>query len=376
MKILHVITSLGQGGAEAMLAKVIAAARRQAPEIEHEVISLREMAVYGPRLQATGVPVLAMGMGGAIGTWRGWRQLLQVMRRQPSDVVVQTWMYHGDLIGGLAARLTGRPRVIWNLRQTGVQRRNVGTATYLVIRMCALLSRWLPRRIICCAESARTVHASLGYDGGRCVVVPNGFDTERFAPDGAARRRVRAELGLADSHRVVGLVARLDPQKDHRTLATAASLLCRDDPSVRLLWVGREVDRSAWLGGLLRELGIEDRVLRLGEREDVPALLSAMDVFCLSSRAEGFPNVLGEAMACALPCVTTDAGDARALLGDDRWVVPPEQPAALAATLARMLDCPEGQRRALGQANRARIVAGFGIDAIWQRYRSVYDQLT
>lgn len=376
MKVVHIITNLGQGGAEAMLEKLIACARGQEPELQHEVISLRELAVVGPRLQAAGVSVHALGMGGVLNTVTGFFRLVARLRQQPRDAVIQTWMYHADLLGGLAGWLSGRRRIVWNVRQTGVERRNVGVATFLVIRACALVSRWLPRTIVCCADSARVVHVKLGYDDRKCVVIANGFDTGQFCPNQAVRADVRARLGFTAEHRVIGTVARLDPQKDHRTLALAAGEICRLHPEARFLWVGRDVDSSASLTELLDKQGISEKVVRLGQQSDVATLLCAMDAFCLSSRAEGFPNVLGEAMSCALPCVTTDAGDSRRLLGDDRWVVSTEAPAKLAQALSTMLAFNEQQSQALGARNRQRIQQHFGIETAWHLYRAVYQQLS
>jgi glycosyltransferase involved in cell wall biosynthesis len=183
---------------------------------------------------------------------------------------------------------------------------------------------------------------------------------------------VRAALGVAEDALLIGTVARLHPQKDFPTLARGAAQLARQVPRARFLWVGAGVDSDPALAALLQRLGLTDRFIRLGLRQDVPELLSALDVFCMASRSEGFPNALGEAMACALPCVSTDAGDAAFLLGARTWIVPVGSPPALADALERMAGLPEDERRRLGVQNRARITAEFSVEQAWMRYLDLY----
>jgi glycosyltransferase involved in cell wall biosynthesis len=371
VKIVHIITGLQQGGAEAMLEKLITASAQHSPEVQHEVVSLGSLGVVGPRLQAAGVTVTALGLGRPGPTLRGLWHLFRLLRAQPRALVVQTWLYHGDLIGGLVARLAGCRRVYWNLRVV-FNRSLLRRGTWLVSRLCAALSRTLPSRILACGPNVAESHIAQGYARERCVVMSNGFELERFAPAAAERARVRAELGIAAGTLVIGTVGRMHPQKDFPGLARAAAAVLEQAPATRFLWVGAGVDSDAELSRLLAELGIAHAVIRLGLRSDVAALLNAMDLFCLASRAEGFPNVLGEAMACALPCVSTDAGDAAFLMGDRTWVVPVAAPAALAEALLRMLVLDADARAALGTHNRERVLREFTIRAAWLRYLELY----
>lgn len=371
MRIVHIITGLGQGGAEAMLEKLVRTAKTESPEVAQTVVSLKDLGVVGPRLVQLGVPVVTLQLGGVSGTLAGLRRLFGLLRSLPRDSVVQTWLYHADLVGGVVARLAGRRRVFWNLRCIG-RREDHGPATGLVLRANALLSRWVPQRIVSCGPAVCESHVRLGYRREPIVVVGNGFDFERFHADRGGRAATRAALGLAADDFVIGTVARVHAMKDYPTLAAAAARVVRDQPRARFLWVGEGVDSDAGLTALLGRLGLGDRIVRLGLRADIPDLLRALDAYCLPSRTEGFPNVLGEAMACGLPCVSTDAGDAAFLLGAREWIVPVQSPAQLADALTRLAGLSPDERRALGDANRRRVTARFSIRSVWRQYQAVY----
>jgi len=374
LQVVHVITDLGQGGAEAMLEKLILASRRETPQVRHRVVSLRTTGVVGPRLAAAGVAVEALGMTGAASVPARWRRLVALLADTPPRTVVQTWMYHADLLGGLAARRAGRP-VVWNIRQTGLSRRDIGRATRVVVRLCGWLSRAVPRVILCNAAAAIEAHRAFGYDARRFQVIPNGFDTDRFRRDAAGAAALRAAWGLGEGDIAVGLVARLDPQKDHATFVRAAARAAAALPALRFVLVGRGVPESAELRAAIAAAGLAPRFVLDGQRSDIAQVMSALDVFCLSSRAEGFPNVLGEAMACETPAVSTAAGDARAVLGDDERIAPVADPERLAALIVKVAALPAPARRELGRRQRERIVQLYGIGQVWGRYLDLYERL-
>ncbi len=374
MHVIHVITGLGQGGAEAMLEKLVLTARRVDPDITHEVISLRTLGDVGPRLLAQGVRVRALGLRKSPRAVFAAARLVWWLRERRADAVVQTWMYHADLVGGVAAHLAGVRALVWNVRSAN-EVRAFGTVTRAVVRACGFLSRHLPNRVVTNAHAAIDVHQRLGYDPGRWVVISNGFDTEGFAHDPPGRARVRSGWGLGDEHVVIGLVARLDPLKDHPNFVATAARVASRRPQARFVLVGRGVPHSDNLRQIIQAAGLADRFVLDDQRADVPAVMSALDVFCLASRAEGFPNVLGEAMACETPSVSTDAGDARHLLGHDDLIAPIDDAQALAERVERVLRSSVIERRALGQRMRRRIQTHFGIVRVWGQYRDLYRDL-
>jgi glycosyltransferase involved in cell wall biosynthesis len=374
--VVHLITGLDQGGAEAMLEKLLLTGRRINPELEQSVISLAPPGVVGVRLARAGIQVHSLGLRRPSPRLPGqlWR-LVQMLRQQRAVTVVQTWLWHADLIGGLCARAAGNPRVVWNLRNAMPDLETTKPSSRAVARICAALSGWLPARIVCNSDAALRAHTAIGYDRRKCLVIPNGFDLRVFAPSATAREQLRTSWGLAPDERLVGMVARVDTQKDHATFIQAAARVTRDAANVRFLLGGTGVTTDDRIRTLLQQLALSESFILLERREDVPAVMSALDLFCLASKSEGFPNVLGEAMACGTPAVATDVGDVREILGEERFVAAASDPEDLAARMLDVLSLAPAARRALGLAQRSRIEERFDIERIWARYRDLYCQI-
>jgi glycosyltransferase involved in cell wall biosynthesis len=374
MKVAHVITNLSIGGAEMMLLRLLSAL--QGREHEAHVICLRHGGIVADRIEALGVPVERLGARPGLPNPAVIIRIAHLLRRIKPDVV-QTWMYHADLFGGLAAQAAGAPPVAWGLHHSTLSPAYNKRSTLLTARACARLSGRLPAAIVCCAESTRRVHAAFGYDERRMVVIPNGFDLEEFRPDPAARISVREELGLPPRARLVGLIARFHPQKDHRTFIEAAARLCTWRDDVHMLLAGGRLDwENAELVRWIDEAGIRGRCHLLGRRTDISRIQASLDVACLSSQGgEALPLTIGEAMACGVPCVVTDVGDAALLAGDTGRVVPVRDPEALALACQSLLDLPLPEWVALGAAARRRIAEHYALPVIAQRYADLWEQL-
>jgi glycosyltransferase involved in cell wall biosynthesis len=369
MDVLHVIVGLDAGGAELMLGRLIDGNRDRAGP-RHSVVSLTDIGPVGQDLLRAGVAVHALGMRGPAGLPVGLWRLYRLIGAARPDVV-QTWMYHADFLGGLAGFARRRP-VFWGVRATHVGAEGV-TATIWLRRACALLSRWLPKKIIFAAEASRRAHVGIGYDISKLVVIPNGFDAHALANAASRREAARAGLGIAPGTPVFGLVGRFNPVKGIDIFVEAAGRVARANPHTLFLMVGRGLEpANAQLMDWIGRAGIRDRTLLLGERADVPDCLAAMDMFCLSSRSEGFPNAVGEAMGVGLPCIVTDVGDAAMLVADTGIVVPAEDPNALAAGMTRLGALPVSQRLVLGAAAQRRIESQFSVDTARRRFTAAY----
>jgi len=371
IKVLHVITGLGAGGAERQLATL--ALRSDPSRVRHEVVSLLDEGMWGTTLRQAGVTVHALRLTRKAPAPFALPRLARLYRRSGADIV-QTWLYHADLAGILAAGLAGGPPVVWSLRCSRLDFRVYGMRTRLLVGLLAMLSRY-PAAVVANAAEGRRWHVSLGYRPRRWEVIHNGIDCAEFRPDPEARRAVRSELDLAPDATLIGNLSRHDPMKDHPTLLAA---LARLNPNVRLLLAGGGTGaENASLSAQIAAAGIDPaRVLRLGLRRDVPRLLAALDIAVLSSAfGEGFPNIVAEAMACGVPCAATAIGDTQELIDGCGEVAVPRDPAALGAAIARLLALDLAARTALGARARERIETRFSVDAMVSAHAHLYDEI-
>lgn len=368
-----IITGLSTGGAETMLFKLLQGLDRQ--RFMPEVISLTTLGEIGPRLQAMGIPVTAMGMRPWAPNARRFWALVQHMRRSAPDVV-HTWMYHADLLGGLAARLAGVRALTWGIHHSNLDPQHNKRATLLVIKACAWLSRWVPRGILTCSEQARRVHVTAGYCVDKMTLITNGYDLTSFVPDATAGSAVRSELGLASDTPLVGVVARDDPLKNHLGFVQAAAAVRVQLPHCHFVLAGQGIDPgNKALGQAISNAGLQSHMHLLGRRDDVPRIMAALDVLASPSHGEAFPNVLGEAMACEVPCVVTDVGDSADIVGDTGRVVAAGDMDDMARQLLAVLQMPADQRRALGARARARVQERYELGEVIRRYENFYSEL-
>jgi glycosyltransferase involved in cell wall biosynthesis len=375
MFILHIITDLSTGGAELMLERLVVHQSRE-EGYRHHVISLRTLGQVGPRLQAAGIEVEVMGMNGVGGLILGFIRLVRRIRRLSPDVV-QTWMYHADLLGGLAARLAGNRHVLWGVRITDISPEiGIARSTMLSRRMSVPLSGWLPQRILYVAESARKVHEGLGYPPEKSVVVQNGYSIPPLQTVAASRRRIREELGIDDDAVLIGSAGRYSPQKGYRGFVSAAGEIARRFPQARFVMLGRHITwENEELAGWIREAGLADRFDLLGEQRNVLDWLAALDIFALFSLSEGFPNVVAEAMSVCVPCIVTDVGDSALLVADSGIVIRSGDLNGLTSGLERLIGAADGDRRRLGELGRRRIEAQYSLSVVAERYARLYDEL-
>jgi len=376
ISVLCLITALEYGGAEIMLYKLLR--RMDRTRFAPQVISMVDLE-RGPlteKFRTLGVPLRSLGMHPGRPNPLSLLRLTHWLRKDPPDVI-STWMYHADLMGGLAAKLAGGIPVAWGIRQSNFTENGSPRLTIYTMKMCAHASKWLPTRIVCCSEASQQVHAALGYATDKMIVIPNGFDLSAFKPDAAARASVRKELEIPTEASVIGLINRFHPQKDHLNFIQAAALLQRQWPDVYFLLCG---DGITWanseLARWIQESGIAGRYRLLGARNDIPRLTAALDIAaCSSSFGEGFPNVIGEAMSCGVPCAVTDVGDSALIVGQTGRVMPPQDPKALAKALVELMELGSEGRARLGVAARCRIKEHFDLPDVVERYQSIYHEL-
>jgi len=319
-------------------------------------------------LTGAGIEVETLGMPRGLLDPRGIVRLLRILRKWRPHLL-QTWLYHADLLG-LGARLLGHaPHLLWNVRCT----ESVGSA---VLRRVLSSYSALPDGVVVNSFAGQQFHQQrLGYRPRRWDYIPNGFDTRELRPDEEARRRLRSELGISETATVIGMVARHHPMKDHANFLAAAARLAERCADVVFVLAGSGITPdNRPIAAAIDGHGLTRHMRLLGEHTDISAVYPAFDIATLSSAfGEGCPNALGEAMACGVPCVATDSGDSARLLGDTGFVVPPRDPAALSAAWERFAELPSDERLGYGRRARERIVRDYAIDVIIRRYEGLYE---
>jgi glycosyltransferase involved in cell wall biosynthesis len=372
--VLHVITNLDRGGAETALFKLVTSNLVKERQ-RHIVVSLREHGVFGEKLESAGITVHALKMRNPLFFLSAFLRLIQLVRETQADVI-HTWLYHADIIGGLAAKFGGNPPVIWGIHTVHLDSGS-SHVTRVIRRLCAVLSKWIPAKIVCVAYAAAKVHVALGYDTKRIIVISNGFEIPEIETLKPLSEVLRRSLGLCDQNRVIGCVGRFHPDKDYPTFLQAAAEVAKRDRQVKFLLIGKGLAESnVILNEWIAKNGLCEHVIPLGERDDIYTCLSAMDIFCLPSATEAFPLVLGEAMSVSKPVVSTDVGDASILVGDAGLVVPSGNPRALSRALIKLLDLSDKERCELGAKARMRIEREFRIDSSLEKLLHVYNSLS
>ncbi len=377
LRIMHIITGLGTGGAEQMLTRLLEYGHRD--RFQPVVVSLRDEGDLGARIRALGVPLYELGMTPGRPSLTALLRLRGIIRREAPDAI-QTWMYHADLMGGIAAKLAGGVPLAWGIRHSTFDTALTKPGSLRVVRLCARLSRVLPSAIMTNSEVAKSTHGEIGYDIGMIRVIPNGFDLSLYRPDADAHRWLRSELGIPEDAIVITSAGRSHPMKDHAGMLAAAALLQserRDGAPIHFVLCGTGVTpENDVLGSAAASKPLAGCVHLLGRRDDLNRIYAGSDIFTSPSAfGEAFPQVIGEAMSCGTPCVVTDVGDSAIIVGDTGLVVQPRDPAALAGAWGRLVDLGREGRLELGARARERVREHFEISHIVESFEEFHAAL-
>lgn len=371
MHIVHIITGLNNGGAEAVLYRLVTNDTKH----KHVVVSLMGMGKYGPMLEEKGIEVVCLNMPQGKLTLGGVLTLWKTLRKHKPNVV-QTWMYHADLVGGVIAKLAGIKQINWGIHHTDLVPGESSKATIFIAKLCAKLSNFIPSKIVCCAQRSAEVHSALGYNQSKMVVIGNGYELAKYVPNVELTKQLIDELSLPNFP-VLGMVGRFDPLKNHENLLQALGLLKNKGYEFSCLLIGPNMDsNNQALGQWITDNMLSENVILLGQRPDIPAIMNTLDVHLLSSVSEAFPNVLAEAMACGTPCVTTNVGDAAVIVDNTGWVVPPKNPIALAEGIEEALLEMQNQPQTWQERQhncRKHIEENFSIEIMIYKYHDVWN---
>ncbi|NTV73598.1 MAG: glycosyltransferase, partial [Holophaga sp.] len=356
-RLLFLINSLNPGGAERQLCELVRSMDRDRFKV-HVVVNYDPPAgaatgFYDQMAALPGVTLHSLHKRrGALGYGPSLVRLLALVIRFDPQIL------HGYMDGNLPLLLLGgllRKRVVWGIRRTSADQTKLDRVGRWVQAITLLASPFV-EMVIFNSEAGRLNHGALGMRSPRMCVVPNGFDVEKFHPDPCAGVLRRRDWGIPDGVPLVGIVGRLDPVKDHPTFLRAAARLSKDFPGARFVCIGHGTGAYLEkLRDLAASLGIGEKVCWPGGCADMTGAYNALSLLILCSTDEGFPNVLGEAMACGIPCVTTRVGDAEALAGGTGQVVEVGDDEALAREASRLLLEPPPAKAARSVASRERI---------------------
>lgn len=370
IRVCHLISDLDHGGAERTLVNVLTGV--DATRFSSDVVSLLAPGAMALPLREAGIPLMSLNMPRGRPTAGGFARLIRHLRRTKPDLL-QTWLYHADLAGTIAALFARSPPLIWNLRCSDMTQTPTDASRWLT-RTLALLSQ-RPCAVIVNSKAGKLFHAAAGYHPRQWAYIPNGVGVGRFRPRPSERAALRARLGLDARDCVVGFVSRFHAMKDCRTFLAAAALIGRAREGVRFVLCGSGLaSDNQQLNELIGEFGLMQQAIALGTRGDMEDVYPAFDVLALSSAyGEGFPNVLIEAMACGVPCVATDVGDSRMIVGELGMIVPPRTPEALAQGVNALLREDLG---AISERVRAHVVANYSQERMCARYQELYETVS
>lgn len=372
MLIFHIITGLNDGGAEAVLYRLC----KHDSKNKHIVVSLLDLGKYGTLLEDIGVKVYVLNFQNKKNIFFGSIKLFKILKELKPDVV-QTWMYHADFIGGIISKIAGMKKIVWGVHHTNLLKGQSKQGTLIIAKINAILSKFIPDKIIYCAEKSREAQEEIGFCKSKGIVIYNGYEVNDFYLDENLNILFRNEFKIENDF-IIGNVGRFNPQKDHMNFIVASSLVSKKYQNVRFVLVGTDLDESNnIIVNKINELGLKEKYLLLGRRDDIKVVMNGMDIHVLSSSfGEAFPNVLNEAMACGTPCVTTDIGDAGLIVGDTGWVVSAKDPEALADAIIKAIiekqttiDSWEKRR----ENCRERIVNNFSIEKMSEAYNNAWN---
>lgn len=372
MKVLHIITSLHPDGAQQMLKRVVMG---QMSGVTHAVVSLAAPVGLSEYFRDAGVELHHLHLRKLCNPFSAARAFAEVVALSKPDLI-HSWLYHANLISGLTTRMLGSsaPPLIWGLRGSLVKIRPSTLPLWGVIYWTKCISR-TPQRIVANSPVSLEQHVTLGYPKDRLSFLPNGFDSERIFRNEAVRSELRSKLGIGPTDAAILVCGRDDPTKGFPVFLCAFAKVVESVPSAIAIMVGRDVDTSVELTKLISEMGLHDKVRRVGYTVNPEHYMSAADIGCSSSLSEGFPNVVAESMLCELPMVVTDVGMSKDIVGEYGKVVVPGEPIALAEALIEGIRAGSATQRQLGKLSRQRIVDRYGIATILSETRIMYERL-
>jgi glycosyltransferase involved in cell wall biosynthesis len=371
-KICFIISNLDVGGAELSLFKITLGLKHK---FDFTIICLSEIGIVGEQLKSNDVKVISLGCKNNFSFINIVFKLFFTIKSINPDIV-HTWMYHSDFFGGIISRIAGVKKVYWNIRNTDL-RQGVSFLTRIIGYSNALFSYFIPAKIVLVSNSSKIYHSKIGYCKNKMIVIPNGYDVSKHIKTDVSRNLIRRELLIPETTILIGSIGRFNKYKDHHTfLRTAIRVLDNIDSTldVRFLLIGRNVlSSNPQLFEIIKNSKHLDKFYLVGEKTNINDYFSTLDIFCLHSISEGFPNVLAEAMATGLPCLSTNVGDAKNILSKDEFIALSGDFITLSNMIINLISLDEFQLNQIGLENRNRIKSTYSSDLLFSNYNKLYN---
>ena len=370
MKVVHIITGLGDGGAENILYKIC----KHDHLNKHIVISITNKGKYFFILKKMGIKVYCMNI--KFYSILNFFYLIRLLRLLKPDIV-QTWLVHGDFIGGVAARLAGIKNIIWTILYSKLDISTEKIRTIVLIKILAKLSYVIPKLIVVISKSVQKNCQNLGYQKKKLILIFSGFDLSTFKTNKYQKLLLRKKIKIKKQTPLIGIVARYHPTKDHQNLLNALSKIRSNYIDFYCVFVGYGMDKkNKILINEIKRLQLSANVKLLGANKNIPQIMNGLDINILCSKSEGFPSVIAEAMACGTPCIVTDVGDSSLIVGKTGWVVPPMDSNKLANSIEKALS-------KIGKVNwknrcdqaRLRVKNNFEINKMIKSYNVIWSKI-
>ncbi|MDC1450340.1 glycosyltransferase [Candidatus Thioglobus sp.] len=371
-KIVHIISSLGDGGAEGALYRLVI---NDKSDCKHEIVSFISGGKYSKIFKSQDIKVTELNQVQGKISFLVFIKLFRYLSNVKPDVV-QTWMYHADLIGGVIAKIIKIKHIVWNVRTSFLTGDSIKFSTKVVVRLCSFFSKNIPDKIITCSNNAALFHKSIGYKSN-FITIDNGFDKNKLYPSKSLRSYMRKKISVSDDTFLIGMIARFDPQKDHENAINALTILKKSTKNFKCIFVGKDMDNSnSYIKNLLEKFNLVDNVILFGQSININEIMNAIDLHILSSSyGEGFPNVVAEAMMCGTPCIVTNVGDSSRIVGNTGWVVEPNDSNLLSKSIENAIQVKSSSekqwdKKCKNVANKAKVE--FTIERMVSEYHKAW----